>query len=133
MLAFYFLLCYLDNVQLARLEDFMIKFELKQQNNKQFLVAKDYNTSNGKTKLLAFAKSVKLTPNGAKLVKKLLQIQKIAINNDYTKLLKVINQKLFAINEAYRKRIINNAKKVILDFEGCTTFNYITCYNLLND
>lgn len=111
----------------------MIKFELKQQNNKQFLVASDYNTNTGKTKLLAFAKSVKFTPNGAKLVKKLLQIQKIAINNDYNKLLKRINTMLFNINELYRQRIIANAKKVILDFQGCATFNFITCYNLLND
>ena len=112
----------------------MIKLEIKQnQTNKNYLVASAYNYDNGKTKVLAFAKSVKFTPDGAKLVKKLLQVQKIAINNDYTKLLNQINKKLFAINELYRKRIINNAKKVILDFEGCTTFNYITCYNLLND
>lgn len=111
----------------------MIKLEFKQQNNKQFLVASDYNTNNGKTKLLAFAKSVKFTPNGAQLVKKLLHLQKIAINNDYNKLLKAINQKLFAINELYRQKIIANAKKVILDFNGCATFNFITCYNLLND
>ena len=112
----------------------MIKLQNKTNNNgKNYLVASAYNEANGKTRILAFAKSVKLTPNGAKLVKKLLHIQKIAINNDYTKLLNQINKKLFAINELYRKRIINNAKKVILDFEGCTTFNYITCYNLLND
>ena len=107
----------------------MIKFENQKQNNKNYLVAKDYTTR--KAKILTFAKSLKLTPKGLKLVTTLLKLQKVAINNDFNKLLKQINLMLFKVNEIYRQTLIKNAEKIQLSYDGAKTFNFITCYNLI--
>lgn len=106
----------------------MIKFENHKQNNKNYLVVKDYTTK--KAKILTFAKTLKLTPKGLKLVTTLLKLQKIANDNDFTKLLTKINLLLFKVNEIYRHILIKNASKVELSYEGAKTFEFITCYNL---
>ena len=107
----------------------MLKIEKLNKNGVDYLVSFNYEYNNSKCKVLAFAKMVKLSSYGKQLVKKLLTIQKIAISNDCNKLLKLINEKLFTINELYRKKVINLAKKVDLSYEGSKTFNFITCYN----
>jgi hypothetical protein len=108
----------------------MLKFEnLKNKNGIEYLVAFNYDCNNSKSKILAFAKMVHLSERGKQIVKKLLTIQKIAINNDYNKLLRKVNEKLFDINEIYRKNVINLAKKINVSYDGAKTFNFITCYN----
>jgi hypothetical protein len=110
----------------------MIKFIEKQNNNKNFLLAIDYNTTTAKNKTLAFCKSLKLKPNTKNLLIKLLKLQKICINNDFNQLLSKINQMLFRINECYRKKVIANAQKVNISWDGYKSFEFITCYRLLN-
>jgi hypothetical protein len=51
-------------------------------------------------------KIIHLNTKTKNYIKRLLELQKIAIENDYTKLLKQINQKLFTINQAWRKKML---------------------------
>ena len=107
----------------------MLNFKNEKINQADFITAT--TTKNGKQKIIAFAKSVKLNNNGKQIVKKLLHLQKIALDNNFINLLTIINKKLFAINEYYRRRIVKNAQKVEISFQGCKTFEFITCYSLV--
>ena len=107
----------------------------KHENGKTSLLVKQTNasaTTTTKQTIFAF-KSPKLNNNGAKLIKNLLKLQKIAIDNDFTTLLNKVNQQLFKINEFYRNNI---AKRNKIDFNNERKYRFlqfIVCYPLLED
>lgn len=84
-----------------------------------------------KTKILKFVDSVCLTRQGKQIVKKLLLLRRLALNNNNIKLLTKINKQLFAINQIYRRHLTNKAIAKGLDYDHAKTFDYITCYNLI--
>ena len=84
-----------------------------------------------KTKILKFIESVGLTRQGKQLVKKLLMLKRLALNNNNIKLLTKVNKQLFTINELYRKHLTNKAIKHDLGYDHAKTFDFITCYRLV--
>lgn len=84
-----------------------------------------------KTKILQFIDSVKLTPEGKHLIKKLLMLRQLALKNDYIKLLTKVNKQLFTINQLYRRKLTNKAINNGLPYDNAKTFEFITCYSLI--
>lgn len=73
-------------------------------------------------------KKIKLSNKGQQIVKKLLELQKIAIDNDYTTLLKKVNERLYNINQSWRKAMLKANPRNFDDYQMQQRLNNATCY-----
>jgi hypothetical protein len=75
-----------------------------------------------------FMKKIKLSNKGRQIVNKLLELQKVAIDNDYTKLLKSVNEKLYQINQIWRNAMIKANQSEFENYQLLSRLNNATCY-----
>ena len=73
-------------------------------------------------------KKIYLNTKTKNLIKRLLQVQQKAIDNDYTDILNKINQILFTINEKWRKAMIKANQSNFENFQFIERVNNATCY-----
>lgn len=63
-----------------------------------------------------------------KYVTRLLQLQKKAIDNDYTEILTKVNKILFTINEKWRNAMLKANPRDFGDYQMQQRLNNATCY-----
>lgn len=73
-------------------------------------------------------KKIYLNQKTKNLIKRLLNLQQKAINNDYTDILNKINQILFAINQKWRSAMIKANQSNFENFQLIERINNATCY-----
>lgn len=72
-------------------------------------------------------KIIRLNTKTKNYIKRLLELQKIAIDNDWTKLLKQINTKLYNINQAWREKMLQ-VNQIDYTMKNYKAIINATCY-----
>lgn len=73
-------------------------------------------------------KKIRLNQKTKNYIKRLLQVQQKAIENDYTDILNKVNKILYSINQSWRNAMIKANQSEFENYQLLSRLNNATCY-----